>query len=432
MINHRLNQALAKARGLLGNTPLEVCYVEYDAVQQLADFTKRLGVTSGAVLCDTNTHEIAGEALLGVLPFSKNSTKIMVLQDHPLEASDKVANRLCASTEGSEVIISVGSGTLCDLGKYVGSVLKKPVLVLATAPSMNGYTSGIAALNMHGLKRTIPVQPVTGVFADPEVLAQAPARMISAGFADFISKTSATADWIVAHALRHEHYAPEALTFYEGIYQEVFSEAKQIGQGDYVAIAKLMAALLLSGLSMLAAGASSPASGGEHLISHYLDMKSGLTGTSHDLHGAQVGVATVYTLRLWERILKMDLTAIDARELAKSHPSAESIEKQIHEEWGMVAPIVLEQWAHKKRNTDEIEKELVVLRDRGIEFFDLIKKVIEHPEKVASAISSAGGPISPDQLQIPPGSFSRAVRNARFLRNRFTVLDLRDELGLTI
>ena len=44
---------------------------------------------------------------------------------------------------------------------------------------------------------------------------------------------------------------------------------------------------------MTMAETSAPASGGEHLISHSLDMMSSIDGQPHDLHGRQVGIGTI-------------------------------------------------------------------------------------------------------------------------------------------
>ena len=159
---------------------------------------------------------------------------------------------------------------------------------------------------MRGLKRTVPCRPAIGIFADPHVVATAPQRMLAAGVGDFLSKCSASADWRVAHLLRGEPYDQNALRFYEGIMDGVLDAADRVGRAEPDAVALVLEALLLSGLSMLVAGSSAPASGGEHLISHYLDMKHALYGAENDLHGTQTGVATVYCLRLWEHVLALD------------------------------------------------------------------------------------------------------------------------------
>ena len=53
-------------------------------------------------------------------------------------------------------------------------------------------------------------------------------------------------------------------------------------------------------------GTSIPASGGEHLLSHTLDMMAEVRGESHDLHGRQVGIGTVLSAALFERVLAIE------------------------------------------------------------------------------------------------------------------------------
>ena len=53
-------------------------------------------------------------------------------------------------------------------------------------------------------------------------------------------------------------------------------------------------------------GSSLPASGGEHLVSHTLDMMSHVDGVPHDLHGRQVGVSTILVAAMYERALAIE------------------------------------------------------------------------------------------------------------------------------
>ena len=50
---------------------------------------------------------------------------------------------------------------------------------------------------------------------------------------------------------------------------------------------------------------------------------------------------------------------------------------------------------------------------------------------VARCIEECGGPARVQDLNVPRREYTQALRNARYLRNRFTVLDLAAELGLT-
>ena len=63
-----------------------------------------------------------------------------------------------------------------------------------------------------------------------------------------------------------------------------------IGQASPSGIEKLMDSLVDSGMCMLDFGNSRPASGAEHYMSHFLEMKLLREGRPAVLHGAKVGL----------------------------------------------------------------------------------------------------------------------------------------------
>ena len=83
-------------------------------------------------------------------------------------------------------------------------------------------------------------------------------------------------------------------------------QPRAIAAGETAAISALFRALVYSGCAMTLQGSSMPASGGEHLVSHTLDMRAELEGSEHDLHGRQVGVGTIFAAALYEKVLALD------------------------------------------------------------------------------------------------------------------------------
>lgn len=411
--------------------PIEACYLGEDADRRLASFAHgRCGRTC-LVVSDENTRAAAGEGLFSQLGMEGVRIAERIYPVGPLDATGERADDVAREGEALDFYVSVGAGTLCDLAKYAASKQNKPFLAYPTAASMNGYTSAIAALKVGGLKRTLPCQPATGVFVDPEIAAGAPARMTAAGVADFLSKASSSADWRAAHLLRHVYFCPRAREFALEMQERVIARAPAIGRGDVEAVRLVLEALLLSGMGMVVAGSSAPASGGEHLISHYIDMKDAIDGTGHDLHGTQVGVATVYALRLWERILAMRTTDIDPEGMVAAYPSSNTIRERIYADWGgTVGDEVWRQWSEKALDEAGLRAELESVRQhlpglRGALLADLVPS-----ETVARCIEEAGGPAEPAGLEVPPDAYHAALAGARFLRNRYTVLDLAAALGL--
>ncbi len=76
--------------------------------------------------------------------------------DGDIEMNDALADFVQNTAAGYSLILAVGAGTINDLGKYVAARLGIPYWAVPTAPSMNGYTSSIAAIKIRGVKRTLP------------------------------------------------------------------------------------------------------------------------------------------------------------------------------------------------------------------------------------------------------------------------------------
>ncbi len=428
---HTLGTAFDCECGQHHMLPIERCTIGPDAADQLAAFARNKGVKSCLLVADENTliaeagrlHDALRNAGIAIEPVTFPATAF--------EATQERADEVAQAGKNTDCYIAIGSGTLCDLAKDAGSKQDKPVLLYPTAASMNGYTSAIVALKVRGLKRTLPCEPAVGVFTDPEVVATAPQRMAAAGVADFLSKCSSAADWRASHLLRGGYYCDRPREFNDGIQERLFKETTAIGAGTPEGIQLVMEALLLSGFGMVIAGSSAPASGGEHLISHYLDMKHALYNTGQDLHGAQVGVATIYTLGLWEKILAQNPDTLDGEALWARQTDEAEIEASITSDWGdTVGAEVREQWQEKRLGRDPFLAEIEMLRRQLGRLREEAKKELQSAETVAACIRAVGGPTTAEELSVDTKEYYNGQARARYLRNRFTVLDLAAELDL--
>ena len=68
------------------------------------------------------------------------------------------------------------------------------------------------------------------------------------------------------------------------------------------AVSSLFKTLFYSGVAMTLAGSSAPASGGEHLLSHTLDMMAQLDDGPTELHGRQVGLGAILSAAIYEKL----------------------------------------------------------------------------------------------------------------------------------
>src|SRR5262249_57360166 len=254
-----------------------------------------------AVISDVDTHAALGHRVERALG-AQFSVQSIVLGHRPHADTDTLARVRGMVEARVDAIVAVGSGTLNDLCKLVALGRGCPQVVFATAPSMNGYTSLSASITEGGLKRTVRAATPVGAFFDLGVLAAAPTRMIYAGLGDSLCRPTAQADWLLAHLLLGLPYRTMPFVLLAEDEGELLASAGPLMQGDLAAMERLVRTLLLSGFGTAICGSSQPASQGEHLISHYIDMLP-VPGLPFSFHGEQIGVTTLTTARLQERLL---------------------------------------------------------------------------------------------------------------------------------
>ncbi|MBI5091052.1 MAG: iron-containing alcohol dehydrogenase [Candidatus Hydrogenedentes bacterium] len=259
-----LGTSFACACGLTHRLPIEQCHIGPDAASRLALFARNRCGQRCLIVSDENTRQAGGEPVLSALTNAGKNVMEKVYGAKPIDATDALGEEVAEAGREADFYVAIGSGSICDLAKYAGDKQGKPALLFATAASMNGYTSAIVALKVKGLKRTAPCAPALGVFADPDVVATAPARMAAAGVGDFLSKCSSSSDWRAAHFLRGGYYCERPREFFEGTQEKLLAAAPRVGKGESGAIADVLEALLLSGLSMVVAGSSAPARVANH------------------------------------------------------------------------------------------------------------------------------------------------------------------------
>lgn len=192
---------------------------------------------------------------------------------------------------GADVAVAVGAGTLHDIARYAAYASGLPFVSMPTAPSVDGFTSKGAPLLIRGDKITVPAIGPSAIFADTDILAQAPGAMVAAGFGDMLGKYTSLFDWKVGHAIGGEDYDPYVAELTAMALEECVANVEAIGGRTPAAIETLTRALIVSGLAMLIFGQSHSASGAEHHLSHYWEMELLRTGRRQVLHGAKVGAA---------------------------------------------------------------------------------------------------------------------------------------------
>ncbi|MBW1871569.1 MAG: sn-glycerol-1-phosphate dehydrogenase [Deltaproteobacteria bacterium] len=420
--------------GKVHSVELKGASIRPGAIDELVDWARQLGL--GRTVCivvDRKTRQLAGERVKKLLDKDGFKTSLCVVPDgkgNRPHADQAGLAYVEAALGGVDFAVAVGSGTLNDLTKLASFRKNIPYLVVATAPSMNGYTSAIAAVMLQGVKRTLDCHQPLAVIADLDIITRAPAELIAAGLGDLESKPTATADYRLSGAIRNDYYcaAPEQVVLQAEA--KVAEAAADIGMRDPPAIALLTEALLLSGISMKLAGVSSPASGGEHLISHFWDMTAADEGRVEGWHGAQVGVATIVTATLYEQLGKLNPASINIDQLVAKSPGLDEIEARIKSRHAMRAEEVFKEYKKKHLEPEQLRRELGRIVDGWDDLWAEIGQSLRPGAKVRSILAAARAPVSVSQLGLSPGHLRRAFVAAREIRGRYTVLDLAADLQI--
>ncbi|NVL92751.1 MAG: iron-containing alcohol dehydrogenase, partial [Desulfobacterales bacterium] len=311
-----------------------------------------------------------------------------------------------------DLLIAVGSGVVNDLCKWISTETGVPYIAVATAASMNGYASQNIAPTIKGVKRVIKGTVPLSIIAAPSIIEDAPFELTTAGLGDVVAKPVSITDWRINQLLFNEYYCPLCAELIREVEPAYMEHPENIRRKDPSTIEALFSALIYSGISMTIAGTSFPASGGEHLISHVLDMISSLENVPHDYHGRQVGLGAIFASALYERLAQL--------ESPQFHAGFEETDASF---WKALTPVVEREHARKRLR---VEHAVSRLGEPGVwdEIRDIIATETMRPERIKHCLREAGAAHRIEDIGCTRERFVDAVRHCHQIRERYTVIDL--------
>lgn len=364
-----------------------------------------------AVVSDRNTHAAIGARVERALASVYTVQSVIIPAPHADAAT--VAQLGAALDPDTHAIVTAGSGTLNDLSKMVAFERGIPQVVFASAPSMNGFTSVSASIISDGVKRSYRTRTPVGVYFDLSVLAAAPKPLIRAGLGDSTARSTAQADWLLSHLLLDRPYREAPFALLADDEAMLFADPAALVGGDMHAMRALVRTLVLSGFGMTLAGGSFPASQGEHLLGHYLEMIHPLDV----LHGEQIGICTIAMSDLQERLLAWTNPPV----LRASTITREELQRAYGDEAGTTCWSEYEKKRVDEARADELNARLSVQWDQ---IRTRIRAISIGPDRIRESLAAAGAATSPSALGYTDADMSRAIAHARVLRDRYTFLDL--------
>lgn len=287
--------------GMLHETSLKDVVIGSGVTKQTGEILKRNGFKKNLLLvADKNTLKASD----GVLNALKDFNIKLKIYDNLREATVEQVNVIIELLKDNDGVISVGTGSLNDICRKASANLDKPLCIFATAPSMDGFASYCAPLTNGNFKITYPAKSPEVVIADTKILANAPTELKSAGFGDMVGKYVGLIDWQVSTLITGEYYCEKVANLTREATDKIMSLADKITLNDEDSAQAVLEALLLTGIGMSFVQNSRPASGTEHILSHFWECKKLLKGELSDYHGKKVGVATLLIMKCYGELYK--------------------------------------------------------------------------------------------------------------------------------
>ena len=257
------------------------------------------------VVFDNHTYEVAGKRAVELLKENGFNVKELLFDtgDDILIPDEKTLGRIVQEQDlDTSLMVAVGSGVINDSVKFVTSRSGLPYIIVATAPSMDGYVADGAPIFSQGYKYS-PVAHLTyGLVGDTDILKTAPQDLIQAGYGDVVGKITAIADWDLAVKANNDYRCDTCVTLVNRALDKCFAKAEGLKERDPESLGALLEALTLTGVAMALVNISRPASGAEHMLSHFWEMDYIARGLNPNHHGIQVGVATPIIARFFEEL----------------------------------------------------------------------------------------------------------------------------------
>ena len=412
--------------GKIHKASIKASLVAPGAVAQTAVFARRLGGTRAFVLSDENTFRAAGTQALSALErYGVPYTEYRFPAAH-LEPDEKtVGSAVLHFDERCDIIITVGSGVLNDIGKILAAHKNVPYVTVATAPSMDGYASSTSSVIRDRLKVSVNSRCPDAVLADPAVLAAAPRELLLAGLGDMLAKYVSVCEWRIGHIVTGEYYCEEVAKAVRAALQTCMAGANRLLLGDEAAAAAVMDGLTVSGIAADWAGVSRPVSGTEHYFSHIWDMRAAAMGTPSSLHGIQCAVGTLKTLKGYEELRRLLKTGFSPEAFDQA-AWLNALGAYMGEAGGQMLKNAQTCALYNEEKRAARQK---AIRERLPEILNVIETELPAYGEIYALLKKLGAPVSPVELGIPESETALCFKATKDIRDKYILSSLAFDLG---
>ena len=285
---------------------MEYLSIRSGAVADIPQAFEKMGVRKPFVVCDKNTEKAAWGRVKDVLEAAGVSYVYYCLPMAHVEPNEEAMGSLIMHVDPTcDCVMGIGSGVINDCCKVLAHALGKKMMIVGTAPSMDGFASNCSAMIRQGVKCTLNNGSANAIICDVDIMKEAPMRMLRAGLGDMLAKYVALCEWRIASIVNEEYHCDNVAGLMRTALEKIVAQVSGLRERDPAAVQATVEGLVLSGIAMSYVGSSRPASGFEHYFSHLWEMMALERGIPFELHGIQVGVGTLQALRIYDVIRTM-------------------------------------------------------------------------------------------------------------------------------
>lgn len=402
------------------------------ALKKIPEFLAAFNAQKVYVLSDQNTYRAAGEASCKLLQEAGISYVSYCFPEESPEPDERsVGAAVMHYSPDCDLVMAVGSGVMNDIGKIVSSIAGKPYIIVATAPSMDGYASATSSMTRAGLKISLPSKSAEVIIGDTDVLRSAPMKLMKSGLGDMLAKYVSICEWRIAHLITGEYYCEEIARLIRSAVKRCVDNAQGLLNREEAAVEAVFEGLVIGGIAMNYAGLSRPASGVEHYISHVLDMRAVEFGTPAEPHGIQCAAGTLIAVKLYEKLVKI----IPNREKALDH--AERFDKQ---GWSAGLRTLLGKGAESMITLEEKEGKydarghrvrLETILRNWTEILQIIEQELPASSVLEKLLEDMDMPKDLEQMGTPNTLFPEIFRATGDIRDKYVLSRLTWDLGIT-
>ena len=424
-----LNRDIACACGRVHRCNIETILIEPDALAKLPQILAKGSYHHICILEDENTKAILGDRIKSLVEDAYQVSTIVLPGSHLLPDEAGIGSVVTELPVDCDLILAVGGGTINDLGKFVSYKTRIPYMIIASAPSMDGFASNVAAMVTKKAKETYPAQMPKAIIADTKLMMDSPLDLIAAGVGDVLGKYVCLTDWKLSNILTGEYYCDHVAGIVRESVEKVVHAAQVLAEKrDLQCIAELTEGLVLSGIAMSYIGNSRPASGSEHHLGHFWEMHFLQHGEHGAYHGIKVGVGAAMCLKMYEWLAEENLEELAAGEY---HFDMDIWVENIRRIYRTAAPKVIALEVRGGKNSEENRrKRMERLIANQAEVLDLIH-VLPKAEELVSLLAGLEAPVYPYQIDVSDEHVVDACVYAKELRERVGLLQLLHDFGLS-